>query len=208
MRNSSNSAAAAWFMSGLSVIEVALLYNGSDPNWIPAGLSDINGDGKIDILWRNAANGYVMAWLMNGSAVIGSDFVFAGTPGWNVAGFSDIPQVVLTMAVSGSGTTSPAAGDKLRERESASKHRRVSGGGMVVRRLDFERPRLSVQRKRRVDNAHALRLRDGHRALHKARAGDFNADGKSDLLWLNTSNYNIRPALMSGRDSPRLSSGL
>ena len=37
--------------------------------------SDLNGDGKTDILWRNAKTGDVAAWLMDGEKILSSDFL-------------------------------------------------------------------------------------------------------------------------------------
>jgi hypothetical protein len=35
-------------------------------NWAIEGLSDFNGDGKADILWRDSASGQWSIWTMNG----------------------------------------------------------------------------------------------------------------------------------------------
>lgn len=37
-----------------------------DPNWVPAQIVDLDGDGKPDIVWRNNTTGENMVWLMNG----------------------------------------------------------------------------------------------------------------------------------------------
>jgi hypothetical protein len=38
-------------------------------NWSIAGTGDFNGDGKFDILWRDAS-GDVAIWLMNGTQIL------------------------------------------------------------------------------------------------------------------------------------------
>jgi hypothetical protein len=40
-------------------------------NWHIEGTGDFNGDGKVDILWRNYADGKNSVWYMDGVAVIG-----------------------------------------------------------------------------------------------------------------------------------------
>ncbi len=61
---------AVWYMNGVNRTGVALLPRLNDLNWIVADCSDYNGDGNIDILWRNtgsgADRGRNAAWFMNG----------------------------------------------------------------------------------------------------------------------------------------------
>ncbi len=52
--------------------------------------SDINGDGKADIVWRNTNAGNTAIWLMNGTAIASSGFP-AGVPlAWRIAGVGDV----------------------------------------------------------------------------------------------------------------------
>jgi hypothetical protein len=45
---------------------------------------DFNGDGKSDILWRDATSGTVAIWGLNGAAVIGSFGVGGETSNWQI----------------------------------------------------------------------------------------------------------------------------
>jgi hypothetical protein len=38
-------------------------------DWTVQQVSDFNGDGKSDILWRQASTGVVSMWLMNGGVI-------------------------------------------------------------------------------------------------------------------------------------------
>ena len=37
-----------------------------DANWSVNRLADLNGDGKLDIIWRNTTSSQSAAWLMGG----------------------------------------------------------------------------------------------------------------------------------------------
>ncbi|MES0335743.1 MAG: FG-GAP-like repeat-containing protein [Candidatus Magnetobacterium sp. LHC-1] len=51
---------------------------------------DFDGDGKSDILWKNAATGDVAIWLMNGTSKKATDFAGRGIPGnWRIKASED-----------------------------------------------------------------------------------------------------------------------
>ena len=89
----------AWFMNGSVIVSSSDITSGGttvspDSSWSVAGIGDFNGDGKRDILWRNAS-GEVTIWLMNGPAIAASgDTVSGGTAArpdasWSIAGIGD-----------------------------------------------------------------------------------------------------------------------
>ncbi len=52
--------------------------------------SDLNGDGKTDIVWRNVKTGEVAVWFMNGG-IIGSSGFLGGVPAdWQIDGVGDM----------------------------------------------------------------------------------------------------------------------
>ena len=52
--------------------------------------SDLNGDGRTDIVWRNVKTGDVAVWLMNGG-IIGSSGLLGGVPSdWQIVGVGDV----------------------------------------------------------------------------------------------------------------------
>jgi ELWxxDGT repeat protein len=67
---------ADWSLNGGSITSSgAITLDGTAVNpgatWSIVGISDFNGDGQSDILWRND-NGAVAEWLLNGTTVVSS----------------------------------------------------------------------------------------------------------------------------------------
>jgi hypothetical protein len=68
-----------WLMDDGTIISTTVL--GGDLTWAVNNTADVNGDGRTDILWRNATNGGTVAWIMNAfnvldNAVLGGDAVW------------------------------------------------------------------------------------------------------------------------------------
>jgi hypothetical protein len=47
----------------------------ADQNWKIVGTGDYNGDGKVDIVWRNTSTGEVYVWYMNGYVRAGGSYL-------------------------------------------------------------------------------------------------------------------------------------
>jgi hypothetical protein len=75
---------AIWLMNGTQVTSVAGVGN-VPVTWAIAGTGDFNGDGKSDILWRDATSGAAAIWLMNGTQVTQAANVgSASFPPWSI----------------------------------------------------------------------------------------------------------------------------
>jgi probable HAF family extracellular repeat protein len=89
---------AIWQVHGSQIVASAGLGN-VPSNWKVAGVGDFNGDGSIDILWRDSTSGTVAIWFLNGTqvqstaslgAVDPSVWTIAQTGDYNGDGMSDI----------------------------------------------------------------------------------------------------------------------
>jgi hypothetical protein len=165
-QNGSGGALASWSVSGAQVTSSsAITYQGNvaapDASWHVAGLGDFNGDGAFDFLWRNQ-NGTLVDWTMNGSQIISSQVVtFGGSPttpdsSWNVAGIGDF---------NGYGKA-----DILW---------RNTDGSLI----DWTMNGSQVTASQQVTLGGSAASPDASWSI--AGIGDFDGDGKADLLWRN-----------------------
>lgn len=80
---------AIWFMNGGSIGSTGNPSTVLPSSWQVKGTGDFDGDGVSDVLWRNS-DGTVKVWLMNGSTITSSGNV-STVPGldWQIAGTGD-----------------------------------------------------------------------------------------------------------------------
>jgi ELWxxDGT repeat protein len=162
-----NGSLGVWLMNG-GIISGGTLTSGGaavapDASWSIAGISDFNGDGNADILWRNSS-GEVATWLMNGTSITsGADLTSGGVAvrpdaSWSVAGTGDFNgdgnADILWRDTSGEVAIWTMNGNTITSGAD------VTSGGSAVR----------------PDASWSV-----------AGIGDFNGDGNRDILWRSTS---------------------
>jgi hypothetical protein len=129
----------------------------ADQNWQVAGIGDFNGDGKDDILWRNADTGENYLYPMDGLAILPEEGYLrtVADPDWGIAGVGDFDgdfkaDVLWRNSSTGENYLYPMNGTAIKPME---------GYLRTVADLTWK----------------------------VAGVGDFDGDGKADVLWRNSS---------------------
>ena len=171
--NSATGESQIWFMSGFSRIGRATVSDGArpalvGPPWGLVGSRDFNADGKTDLLWHNSSTGETQIWYMNGSRLAGRATVLGedGKPAlvglpWSIVGTSDKNGDSQPDIIWHNGTTG----------EMQSWHLRGN--------------RVSI-RKTVIEDRWGYAAYVGF-PWSIVGANDFDGDGKTDLLWHNSS---------------------
>ena len=78
VRDSVAGTVEAWFLVNASLSGTQTLSDTMDTNWILAGRGDFNADNKPDLVWQHKTDGRVSLWYMDGTTRIGIADVSAG----------------------------------------------------------------------------------------------------------------------------------
>jgi hypothetical protein len=138
--------------------------------------NDFNGDGHADILWHNATTGESQVWLMNGSSRVGRATIVEGArpflvkAPWRVAGSNDVN------------------GDRKPD--------------IVWHNSSTGETQVWFMNGHRISSRVTVVGENGRAAFVKAPfrivgTGDFNQDGKADILWHNSSTNETQMWLMN-----------
>jgi len=81
-----------WFLDGTTIKPTSRNITNINPAlWQLAGIGDLNGDGRSDVVWRNTATGDVYVWLMNGTTWMAGSGRVANAPlEWQILGVGDL----------------------------------------------------------------------------------------------------------------------
>jgi hypothetical protein len=201
--------------------------SGNDPHWIPATAitvvvqqtewhGDFNGDGKMDVLWRNSDTGQLTIWLMGGLAPIS-----IGSPGtvadidWTIQGLADFngdgkTDILWRHARSGQLYIWFMDGTNATSEVSIGT---VFDSSWVIERLgDFNGDgKADILWRNTLTGQVNVWLMNGAITLAMASPGtisdldwqiqdlaDFNGDGKADILWRKVTTGELWVWLMNG----------
>jgi hypothetical protein len=210
-----------WMMNGGAMLSASgPLERVADTSWTVAGVGDFNGDGRShDILWRHQVTGENLMWLMDGRSILSGsgpvhqltnlDWMVGGTGDFDGDGRSDIlwhntGNGKVSLWLMDGTTILPGTGPV---HQLANLDWAVAGTG------DFDADgRCDILWRNAGDGRNSLWLMDGTTILpasgpvHQltrlewavAGTGDFNADGRCDILWRNIDNGKNSLWLMDG----------
>ncbi|MCX5825489.1 MAG: FG-GAP repeat protein, partial [Deltaproteobacteria bacterium] len=74
-------------MDGFTIAQGRSIYSESNTAWKIIATGDFNGDGKVDILWRNDQSGQVYMMLMDGFTIIEGRSIYSEfNTDWKIIG--------------------------------------------------------------------------------------------------------------------------
>ena len=171
-RNYTSLKTSVWYMDETTKVLEKLIAptdapNETDPNWKIVGRGDFNGDNKIDILWRNLATNNCRVWFMDGTVYLGVyDFTDkAANSSWNIFSTGDF--------------NNDGKIDILWRNDSQNK--------TAAWYMGYDN----------VNHNTLVKLGEGSIATNPGTnwrivgTGDFNGDGKPDIVWRNSTNAKV-----------------
>ena len=187
----------------IPMVSYAMLNSVTDVNWHIVGTGDFNGDGNLDILWRNTATGQNVLWYLNGTTITGYDFLpwvtdlnwmIVGTGNFNSDGKVDI---LWRNAATGENAVWYMNGATFLSLEWLVTVTDVSW--KIVGTGDFDGDgKVDILWRNDSTGQNAVMYMNGALYMSDALldtvtdvnwkivgAGDFNLDGKHDILWRN-----------------------
>ena len=208
-RNTSTGQNYIYFMDSITIKPTeGFIRTVADQSWQVAGIGDFDGDGKDDILWRNGTTGENYIYPMDGLAIMPSEGYLrtVAVQSWQVAGIGDFDgdgksDILWRNSSTGENYLYLMDGTSIKPTEGflrtvADLDWKVAGVG------DFDgdgkadivwRNSASGQNYLYPMDGTVIKATEGYLrtvadlAWQIAAVGDYDGDGKSDLLWRNSS---------------------
>src|SRR5206468_2742131 len=206
-RNSATGQNYLYPMNGLAIKGTeGYLRTVADPHWQVAGVGDFDGDGKTDVLWRNSSTGENYIYLMNGTSIAGEGYLrTVADQNWQVAGVGDFngdgkDDILWRNHATGEGYVYLMNGTTI---AGEGYIRTVADPNWGVQALgDFDGDgRTDIFWRNRTTGENyiypmaglAIKPTEGYvRTVadpnwQVVAFGDYNGDGRTDLIWRNSS---------------------
>jgi hypothetical protein len=159
---------SAWLMESINLVSGSIFQTLSDLSWKVAGTADFNADGKTDIVWRHDLSGQLAFWFMDGLTLNG---------GTLIDGMSD-----TSWRVYGTGDFNSDGKPDFLWRNDAT-------GSLTAWLMNGTT--LATSTPLNPSSVADLDWRP-------VGTGDFNHDGKTDILWRHQGSTQIVAWLMDG----------
>jgi hypothetical protein len=192
--NAKTGATVMWLMNGGSTVGRATLP--TDPEWSVMSYGDFDGDGKTDLIWRDAATGRTIMWMMDGTA-FARGAILLDEPAYEVIATADFngdgrSDIVWRLDTGGVPSVWLMDGRTFL----GGANIQASGSAMLVDDFDDDghadfvsyfpvAGTVMVRTNGVVDIETKLLL--GNPNWKVIATGDFNGDGKADLVWRHVS---------------------
>ena len=169
VRDSLTGSVEAWFLDNATVKGRQTLSENLDTNWMLVGRGDFNGDGKPDIVWQHKTDGRLAIWYMDGTTRTGLES----------------PSIIL---IGDPGWTIVGVGDFNDDGYADLAWQHIDGTvgvWLMVETSVLSTPNFLPERATDLQ-------------WKVVGVGDFNGDGKSDLLWRHGGTGELGAWLMNG----------
>jgi hypothetical protein len=203
---------AIWLMDDTSVTNGGVVAN-APTSWKVEGVGDFNGDGKADILWR-ASDGSVSVWLMDNVTISARGTLVNVPKSWTVAGIGDLDKDgkadIVWRNSDGSIVTWLMNGATITQMVTTGTR---ATAWSIVGVADFNGDgKADLLWRHTTNGQNSVWHMDGGKqsgstvnipTLADARwkvvgTGDYNGDGKADILWRHTQTGNNTIWVMNG----------
>jgi hypothetical protein len=213
-----------WLMNGATLLSGTFTTPPvlADPGWKIVGTNDFNADGRPDLLWRHGGSGQNVLWYMNGSVLTSGTFL---TPAaladvnWGMSGTGDFdvdgePDILWRHAVSGQIVLWYMNGSVLDSGTFTTPSELVDVGWQAVGTGDFNLDgRADILWRHATSGQNVAWYMNGSVLVDGAflnppslpdtgwrmvATGDYNQDGKVDIVWRHSGSGQIVMWFMDG----------